>query len=393
MELRKICVDYKEEIIFGFVLGVSVFVSYGLAHLIPLDFYINTLSPILNGCIATISLFGAIVLFRHHNGVRVRILWACSLLIWAVLATLLLMRVMAYNVPFDTEETISLRGKEMIFGDLYAWLLLNYPVAVLRPGWLNVKRALMPLIPVAAIAVLDELLPVDLRVLLAVLPVLWVGLLGFHIRKYSEWCENNYSSMEHINVQWIWRYITMYIMLGGCYIYMSFSYTPAHAFTQQWLLLFMLGYSTEQILFRQDPWVIIRRAKALPPEPEEPEEPEEDTSTPQLSNEEYCTMLEEWLNAEKPYLDAEFRLMDLRHVLPLNRTYLSQLINNEYGCSFYQWVNRLRIEEAKHLMSEHPDMTMEEVAEQCGFSSSRSFHRAFSREVEMTPKEWLMTHS
>ena len=388
MEFRKICVEYWEEFIFGLILGLSVLVSYGLAYLIPVDFYVNSLNPILNGCIATVSLYGAIVLFRHHKGVHVRVLWACTLLVWAALSCMFLMRVMAYNVPFDTEETISLRGRELILGDLYAWLLLHYPVAVLRPGWLNPKRALAPLIPVAVIAVLDKLLPVDLRVLLAVLPILWVGLLAFHIRKYREWCENNYSSMDHIDVQWIWRYITMYVISGGCYIFMSFSYTYAHVFTQQWLLLFMLGYSTEQILFRQDPWVIIRRAKALPPEPEEPEE---DNSAPQLSNEEYRAMLETWIHTEKPYLDAEFRLLDLRQVLPLNRTYLSQLINTEYGCSFYQWVNQLRIEEAKYLMSEHPDMTMEDVAGQCGFSSARSFYRAFAREVEMTPKEWLAT--
>lgn len=391
MEIRKICNEYRAELIFGLVLGLSVLVSYGLAHLIPVEFYVHRLSPILNGCIATISLYGAIVLFRHYQGVHVRILWACTLLVWAVLACLLLMRVIAYDTPFDTEDTISLRGMELVVGDVYGWLLLNYPVAVLRPGWLNVKRALTPFIPIAIVVAIEEIFHVDLRVLLAVIPILWVGILVFHIREYRIWCENNYSSMDHIDVQWIWRYITMYVILGGCYIYMSFSYTPSHAFTQQWLLLFMLAYSTEQILFRQDPWVIIRRAKSLPPEPEEPEE--EDDSVPPLTNAEYRAMLEAWIHTEKPYLNADFRLLDLRQVLPLNRTYLSQLINSEYGCSFYQWVSRLRIEEAKRLMTEHPGMTMEEVAEQCGFSSARSFYRTFSREMDMTPTEWLTAQS
>jgi hypothetical protein len=244
-----------------------------------------------------------------------------------------LMRVMAYNAPLDTDETISLKGRELIIGDFYAWLLLLYPVAVLRPGWLNVRRALGSLSIIVVLAVVDRVFAVDLSIVMALLPLLWVGLLVKHIRAYRTWCENNYSSMDHIDVQWIWRYITMYVILGGCYIYLSFSCTYAHVFTQQWLLLFMLAYSTEQILFRQDPWVIIRRAKTLPPEPEEPEE---DNSAPSLTNAEYRAMLEEWIHTEKPYLNAEFRLLDLRQVLPLNRTYLSQLINTEYGCSFYQ---------------------------------------------------------
>ena len=94
------------------------------------------------------------------------------------------------------------------------------------------------------------------------------------------------------------------------------------------------------------------------------------------------------MKTEKPYLNPEFRLLDLRQVLPLNRTYLSQLINTEYGCNFYQFVTNYRIEEAKQLMKAHPDMLMQDIAEQCGFSSPTVFARIFSREVGMTPSEW-----
>ena len=385
-EFRRICVDYRAEFIFGLVLGACVVLSYSLAYQIPVDFYIHSLNPILHGCIATVCLTGAVLLFRHHEGVHVRILWACTLLVWAALACMFLLHVTAYDTPFDAEKTIHLRSGALILGDLYAWVLLHYPVAVLRPGWLNPKRALAPLIPVALIVAVEVIFSVDLRVLLAVLPLMWVGLLAFHIRKYRIWCEENYSSMDRIDVRWIWRYITMYVISGASYIFLSYSYTYAHAFTQQWLLLFMLAYSTEQVLFRQDPWVIIRRAKTLPPEPEEPKD---DNSIPVLSNEEYRAMLEKWIQTEKPYLNADFRLSDLHQVLPLNRTYLSQLINQEYGCSFYQWTNRLRIDEAQRLMTEQPEMTMEDVAGQCGFASARSFYRSFYREVEMTPKEWM----
>ena len=80
--------------------------------------------------------------------------------------------------------------------------------------------------------------------------------------------------------------------------------------------------------------------------------------------------------------------MDLRQILPLNRTYLSQLINTEYGCNFYQFVTRYRIEEAKRVMLANPFMKMQDVGEQCGFSSPTDFARIFSREVGMTPSEW-----
>jgi len=107
-----------------------------------------------------------------------------------------------------------------------------------------------------------------------------------------------------------------------------------------------------------------------------------------LANAAYRAALEAWMEKEKPYLNPDFQLTDLRQVLPLNRTYLSQLINTEYGCTFFQWANGLRIKEAKRLLTEQPEMTIEEVSKQSGFSYRRNFSRIFAQETGMSPSEW-----
>ena len=107
-----------------------------------------------------------------------------------------------------------------------------------------------------------------------------------------------------------------------------------------------------------------------------------------LSGSERAEQLTRWMEQQKPYLNPEFKLMDLRAVLPMNRTYLSQFINDTYGCSFYQFVNRYRIEEAQRLMREHPDMRLSDVATRSGFSSRRVFSQIFTREAGTTPTEW-----
>lgn len=390
LKFRELYDNYKSEMAFGLALLCLVLLSYGLSYHIPLDFYTTALNPILNGCIATVSLFGAWLMFRHHNGIHVRILWACTLLVWGILATLLLMHVLVYNQPISSEKMISLRGRELIIGNFYAWLLLHYPVTVLRPGWQNIRRALEALLPVAVIAIIDEVFPIDLRWLLAIWPIMWVIILGIHIRKYRQWCEENYSTMANIDVQWIVRYIIMLLFSGVAYTIMSFSYTVAHAFTVKWLLLLLLVYSTEQILYRQDPWNLLRRAKAAKAAMAEEETGDVD---PDLMSGEYKATLEQWMATEKPYLNPEFRLIDLREVLPLNRTYLSQLINSAYGCNFYQFVTNYRIEEAKRLMREQPDMKMQDIAEQCGFSSPVVFSRTFTRETGVSPSEWSIKNA
>ena len=102
----------------------------------------------------------------------------------------------------------------------------------------------------------------------------------------------------------------------------------------------------------------------------------------------YRQTLEEWMENEKPYLNPDFKLLDLRKVLPLNRTYLSQFIHNEYDCSFYQFVNRYRIEEYQRLKTEHPEMKIGELSARCGFSSPTVFTRTFTQITGTTPSEW-----
>ena len=382
MTFRKMWVDYRSEFVFGLVLFACVLLSLWGVQFIAVDFYQNSLSHILDGCIETICLAGAWLLARHHKGVRVRKLWIGILLAYAAFTVMLLMHITTY-VGVPRRGLVCLENWEILVGNFMLWILLLYPTAVLRPGWLTLKRAILQGLPVWIAFALDEIFDIDLRILLAIYPMLLVFFLVTHIRKYRKWCEENYSSMDAINVQWIIRYIIMYLFDCLTFSVLCFFSTIPIAVTQQWLLLLLLVYSTEQVLFREDPWVMVRRAKCLPPTPEENEE-----ETPQAPFSAYRAALEEWMDKEKPYTNPEFRLLDMRQVLPLNRTYLSQLINNEYGCNFYQYVTNYRIEEAKRLMKENPTMQLQEVGELSGFSSPTVFSRVFSRETGMTPREW-----
>ena len=102
----------------------------------------------------------------------------------------------------------------------------------------------------------------------------------------------------------------------------------------------------------------------------------------------YRRTLEEWMEKEKPYRNPDFKLVDLQNVLPMNHTYLSQFIHAEYDCSFYLFVNRYRVEEAKRLMSENPNMKMGEISSCCGFSSPSVFSRTFTAIAGLSPREW-----
>ena len=386
MSVRKFCIEYRSEVVFGSVLLVAMVVSYLLAPFIPFELYRSIIYPIQVTALITVLVINTWAMCRHSEGIRVRYVFAW---IMGTLSVLMIAgacyRMFSHSDLVPAEGIFGFAGWEMVGGDLIAWLLLAYPSELVKPGWLTWKNALKRILPVIVLGVIDCLVPYDLRWLLALVPVVWVGLLFKHLRDYRTYCETNFGSVEQTDEQWVIRYLVMILVLGASYVYLCFSSEPTRLFTQQWLLLFVLVYTNDQVIFRSKPW-IEEAEKEMNEESAETEEA--DNQELKKANAEYRRILENWMEDEKPYLNPDFRLLDLRQVLPLNRTYLSQLINNEYGCSFYQFVTNYRIEEAKRLMREHPDKQLQEISDQCGFSSPTVFSRVFAREVGMTPREW-----
>ena len=379
--MRRFYYEFRSEFVFAFVLTACVIVSYIVTPLfLSVEMFDSVAGPMENACMASVSLLGAWLMFRHHDGMRIRKLWGMVLLIWGTLEIVLVIATLQFDVSITKVGTTSLEGEAIALGNVFAWLLLVYPMEALRPNWLTFRRAIRQLLPLAIFALLDYFIPLDLRWLIALYPMIILAILITYIRAYYRWCEENYSYMESIDAQWLIRYLFMFLLVGASYYYICVSSAPSRVFTQQWLLLFMLGYSTEQILFRRDPWVIMESNAESDTDANEALDDEQEAAN--------RAKLEEWMEQEKPYLNPEFKLIDLRAVLPMNRTYLSQLINHSYGCTFYQFVTNYRIEEAKRLMLEHQDMKIQDVAQLSGFASASVFSRTFTRETGLSPREW-----
>ena len=376
--LRKFLVEYKEECLFGLGLLACMVLSYGLAPLIPHKIFYEIISPIENTAIITVTLLSTWAMIRHTDGIRVRYVQAWIMgTISAIMIAGVSYRMSVNAELLPAEGIFAFDGWEMLGGDLIAWLILAYPSELLRPGWLTWKNGLKRILPVVVLGAIDMFVPWDLRWLLALVPVVWVALLFRHLHYYRRHAEENYGSVEQTDEKWVIRYLQMTLVLGISYTYLCFSDEPTRLFTQQWLMFFVIIYTNDQIIFHAKPWI------------ENAEEEEEEEEVTEIEpNSEYREKLEQWMQTEKPYLNPEFRLNDLRQILPLNRTYLSQLINTEYDCTFYQFVTNYRIEEAKRLMKEKPDLKMQDIAEQCGFSSPVVFSRIFARETGETPSEW-----
>ncbi len=96
------------------------------------------------------------------------------------------------------------------------------------------------------------------------------------------------------------------------------------------------------------------------------------------------------MEQNKPYLDAGFSLQVLGQILNRSERYVSQAINKTGKTNFNRLVVRYRINEARRLITVHGEgMTMNDVAEQSGFSNRISFYRSFREETGLSPTEFL----
>lgn len=378
-------VKYRSSISFFIILALCVGASVWLSHFIPDDYFDGVIMPILIVASTAIGFVGAWLVIRHSDGLRVRRAWACTLLCWAIADGAYVFFWLIDPKPLMNMGAYQLTSFELLIGNLLGWVLLLYPTEALRPSWLNVKHALWELLPMCILVAVDYILPANLQPIIALYPFVLISLLFRHIQAYRTWCEENFSTFDDIDVEWIIRYLSMLVLVGLVYFYMCISHQHARGFTQLWLIVFMLAYSTEQILFRHDPWELLRQEEKT----EAGQAAPENAAVDEGADAAYREVLERWMAGAKPYRNPDFKITDLERVLPMNRTGLSRFIRDEYNCSFYQFVNRYRVEEAKRLKLENPALTPQDVSVRCGFSSPMVFSRTFTDITGLTPNEWV----
>ncbi|QHJ05833.1 helix-turn-helix domain-containing protein [Hymenobacter busanensis] len=100
--------------------------------------------------------------------------------------------------------------------------------------------------------------------------------------------------------------------------------------------------------------------------------------------------LEQLMRGEKLYRNSELRLDTLADRLGLSRHHLSQVLNEQLGVNFFEYINALRIAEAQELLrnTSRQQLNIIEVAYEVGFNNKVSFNKAFKATTGLTPSEY-----
>jgi AraC-like DNA-binding protein len=104
--------------------------------------------------------------------------------------------------------------------------------------------------------------------------------------------------------------------------------------------------------------------------------------------------LKHFLEDEKRFLDASLTLEKTAKVLELSQGHLSKIINTELGISFKDYINTLRVDEAKTYLidSDFSNYTLVAIGLEAGFNSKSAFNSSFKKITGETPSEFKKRH-
>jgi AraC-like DNA-binding protein len=107
----------------------------------------------------------------------------------------------------------------------------------------------------------------------------------------------------------------------------------------------------------------------------------------------YLDKLHGFMASEKPYLNPELNLPKLAKDLSIPSHYLSQVINEHFKMSFFDFINQHRVDEVKSKITDplYSHYSILGIAFESGFNSKSAFNRVFKKITGLTPSDYKKT--
>jgi len=100
--------------------------------------------------------------------------------------------------------------------------------------------------------------------------------------------------------------------------------------------------------------------------------------------------LQDYFSKHEPYLDSELTINRLSELLNIPRHSLTEVINTQCNCNFYQFVNSYRVNAVKKKLNDkqYKHFSIEAIGYESGFNSKSAFFSVFKNITGMTPLQY-----
>ena len=250
-----------------------------------------------------------------------------------------------------------------------------------RPVW-PVFVAMIPIVAMGGVFMTwsNELLAQIFLAYVLLLYVLFTVYMAFAVRQYGQWLRDNYADLERKEV-WLTHVLSLLFML----LFILYALVDINT-----ILLMFLIQITGLVLFV----LLLWRVETLPqldsiltldPSPKE-------KGAPTVDLEQVERLLNKHCVAPQLYLQHELSREQLAQAVGTNRSYLSQYFSRQ-GITYNTYINNLRI---NHFIKRYEEgvaarqsISAQQLAYESGFSSYRTFSRAFTERMGQSVTAWM----
>ena len=264
-----------------------------------------------------------------------------------------------------------------------------------RPLW-PVAVMVSPLVVGIAVCIAnqnDTLLPI-LRIYILLLGIGLIIYMVREVRQYGRWLRDNYADLEHKEVWQSFLVLTIIIFVFG--IYASGVGGMAYEYAVQTLAIVLVCYLLWRVETLSNLSIPLSQDLSVAEPAITEAEDVEDNSLSQTNRENIGTLLQQHCIDTQLYLQHDLNISQLAKTIGVNRLYLTKYFSSQ-GTNYNAYINDLRIRHFVSLYHEavasHRSFSAQQLAQESGFYTYRTFSEAFKRKMGHTVSAWIKAAS
>jgi len=194
------------------------------------------------------------------------------------------------------------------------------------------------------------------------------------LNNYNERLQNEFSNTDNFSIDWINK---INVCLGICGLtgFLFYTFTPIKGYHE--LLIEFIFFVLSVILCAMGS-ISMKQKKPVV----NFEKISYDSKTiirNKFNDDRLIKELNNFIENELAYLQPELSLTNVCRILGTNRSYLSSIINQQYGMNFNTYINQYRAKYVLDYLAKNPLSTKEELVQISGFGSKSTMNRALNK--------------
>lgn len=207
---------------------------------------------------------------------------------------------------------------------------------------------------------------------------------------------NNFSASENVSLDWmrkliytfgvVWTVLMIFTTIHHVFGLFSWSFCTNGLFLSLSVFILLIGFLglNQKEIFVQYP------DKQIEYVIDEPKAKYATTLLKEDEMDDYIKKIVQYMDEEKPYLDADISLPELSERMNIPSHHLSRVINEKLNLNFFDFINQYRVEEVKSRIHDpqYEHLSILGIAFDSGFNTKSAFNRVFKKMTGMTPSEF-----